>query len=249
MSGRKGSYAHRWSDAERARLAEVAPGRSHAEIRAIMTAEFGDHYGGKRISAALKRYGIRTGLTGRFEKGMVPHNKGKSWDEYGTPEGHERSRATCFKAGEVHGPEGHVKPIGYERVDSKDGYPWVKVKDTPQGNVPGSFNDNFKLTHNVVWEAAHGPIPKSTVIVFADGDKRNFDVGNLVAVPRELWCVICHRHIAYWDAESLQTAMLIAKVDKARYSAQCRPRACRKCGKEFAPRYAHQRTCDGCLKG
>ena len=222
----RGTRCHHWTDAERARLAEVAPGRSHDEIRAIMTDEFGDHFGGKRISAALKRYGIRTGLTGHFEKGSVPFNKGKSWADYGTPEGHERSRATCFKKGEVQDrPDGWIKPVGYERVDAKDGYVWVKVKDTLQANVPGSFNDNFRLKHHVVWEQAHGePVPPSTMIVFADHDKRNFDPANLVAVPRSLWAVITHRHLAYRDAESLGAAMNVARLDRARYALQRRAR-------------------------
>lgn len=35
---------------------------------------------------------------------------------------------------------------------------------------------------------------------------------------------------------------------RARDNAEeCRPRECRRCGAEFAPRYARQRTCDACL--
>lgn len=214
----RGTRCHRLTDAERARLAEVAPGRSHDEIREVMTAEFGDHFGGKRIEAALKRYGVKTGRTGRFEKGSVPFNKGKTWADYGTPEGHARSRATCFRKGVVQDrPDGWIKPVGYERVDKRDGYVWVKVKDTLQANVPGSFNDNFRLKHHVVWEAANGmPVPPHTMIVFADRDKRNFDPANLVAVPRELWSVISRRRLAYWDAESLRAAMNVARLDRAR---------------------------------
>jgi len=57
MSGKKGVTCHRWTDAEKARLAEIAPGRTSREIYRIMTDEFGDHFGGHRITAALNRYG------------------------------------------------------------------------------------------------------------------------------------------------------------------------------------------------
>lgn len=108
-------------------------------------------------------------------------------------------------------------------VDAKDGYVWVKVKDTPQAQVPGSFNDNFRLLHHVVWERANGrPVPPHTMIVFADRDKRNFDPGNLVAVPRDLWTFISLRSIKYYDAESLRTAMAVARLDRARCEAQRR---------------------------
>ena len=220
MSMPRGTRCHKWTDAERARLAEVASGRSHDEIRAAMTAEFGDHFGGKRIAAALKRYGIKTGRTGRFEKGNAG---GFASDEH-RRKFLEAGKATRFKPGEVHDrADGWIKPVGYERVDKKDGYVWIKVKDTLQANVPGSFNDNFRLKHHVVWEEAHGEsVPPHTMIVFADHDKRNFDPGNIVAVPRDLWAIISRRHMGYFDAESLRAAMNIARLDRARYSLQRR---------------------------
>lgn len=220
----KGTVCHQWTDAERARLAEIAPGRTHEQIREIMTAEFGDCFGGKRIGAALKRYGIKTGLTGRFEKGCAGGFK----DEKHRRAFLEAGRATRFKHGEVHGPAGHVKPVGFERVDAKDGYLWVKVKDTPQLHEPGHFNDNFRLKHHVVWEEANGrPVPPHTMIVFADRDKRNLDPSNLVAVPRSLWAVISQKHLAYCDAESLRTAMNVARLDRARYGAKKRMKEAR----------------------
>lgn len=241
MSGKKGVPQHRWTTAERARLAEVAPGRSHDEIHALMTAEFGDHFGGTRIGAAMKRYGVRSGLDGRFAKGQKPHNKGKTWAEFMSPEGQANSRRTQYKPGNL--PHNAVgKHAGYERVD-KDGYIEVKVKDGLQGEA----NDNFRMKHHVVWETHNGAIPPGTMIVFADHDKRNFDPANLVAVPRPLWAVISRKRLQYWDAESLRTCMLIAEVDHAKHAAQRRPRPCKRCGEVFEPRYAHQRTCDKCL--
>ena len=248
MSSRKGVAQHTWTDDERARLAEIAPGRSHAEIREIMTAEFGDHFGGTRITGALKRYGIKTGRTGRFEKGQTSWNKGKTWDEFMPKESQERCRAMQFKKGQLNGiAKERLKDVGYERVDAKDGYIYVKVKDTPQAQVPGSFNDTFRPKHHVVYEQAYGSIPRGCNVVFADHDKRNFDPDNLVAVPRSLWSVITKRRMDYYDRASLELCMNIARVERARYAAQCRPRPCKRCGDKFKPRYAHQRTCDGCL--
>lgn len=239
MAGRKGSACHKWTDEERARLAEVAPGRGHDEIRAIMTDEFGDHFGGSRITAALKRYGIRTGLTGRFEKGTAGGFKSEEHRRAFL----EAGKATRFRKGEVHGYAAQrEQPVGTERVN-KDGYVEVKVSEGLQRKA----NCNFRMKHHVVYEQAHGAIPDGCNVVFADHDKRNFDPGNLVAVPRDLWSVISHGRMEYWDAESLCTCMNIARLDKARYAVQCRPRPCRECGGTFAPRYANQRTCDACL--
>lgn len=239
MSGKKGAVLHKWTDAERARLAEIAPGRSHDEIRDIMTGEFGDHFGGKRITAALKRYGIRTGLTGRFEKG----NAGGFRDDEHRRRFLEAGRATRFKAGEIHGYAAMRKqPVGSERVD-RDGYVWVKVAD----GIQEKANSNFRPKHVVEYERAHGAVPEGCNVVFADHDKRNFDPSNLVAVPRRLWSIMARKHLEYWDADSLRTCMNIARLESARHAAELRPRECASCGAEFKPRYKRQRRCDRCM--
>ena len=219
------------------------PGRSEREISAEHERLYGEPLTESQIGNAKDRFNVRSGTVGgRFRKGMAPANKGKTWAEYGTPEGHERSRATQFKKGGM--PHNAVdKPIGSERTDP-DGYVLVKVAERPSSQ---DRNDNWVLKQRLVYEREVGPIPEGCMIVFADHDKSNFDPGNLVAVPRDLWSAISRRHIAYYDAESLNTAMLIARVDRARYAAQCRPRACKRCGAEFKPRFANQRTCDACL--
>ena len=225
-------------------LRSFAPGH---DIYEIMD-EFERLYGIRMTKCSMKnaklRYGARSGTNvGQFMKGQEPPNKGRTWDEMGLS---EQARANCrkgqFKKGQV--PHNAVdKPIGSERTDP-DGYVLVKVAERPSSQ---DRNDNWVLKQRLVYEREVGPIPEGCMIVFADHDKSNFDPGNLVPVPRDIWSVISRRHIAYYDAESLNTAMLIARVDRARYAAQCRPRACKRCGAEFKPRFANQRTCDACL--
>lgn len=212
MSGKKGVPIHKWTEAERARLAEIAHGRSHAEIREIMTAEFGDHFGGKSIGAALKRYGIKTGRTGRFEKG----NAGGFRDEEHRRAFIEAGRATRFKRGQVNGIAAkREQPIGSERI-SKDGYVEVKVDEGLQSKP----NKNFRMKHHIVYEQAHGAIPEGCNVVFADGDRRNFDPSNLVAVPRTLWATITRLNMPYFDAESLRTCMAAARLKSATRAAE-----------------------------
>ena len=220
------------------------PGHSVHEISAEHARVYGEPLTDTQVKNAKVRFGVKSGTVGgRFEKGSVPFNKGRKWDEFMSEASQERSRATCFKKGQVSGiARERLKPVGYERVDP-DGYVWVKVKDTPQETL----NDNFRPKHHVVYEQAHGEIPSGCIVVFADRDRRNFDPDNLVAVPRSLWSVISHRGLAYHDAESLNACMAVASLDKAVYAARCRPRKCKRCGAEFKPRFARQRTCDGCL--
>lgn len=227
------------------------PGHHEAEISAEHERIYGTPLTASQIGNRKAALHVRSGTDGgRFRRGQTAWNKGKTWDEQGrSAESRARSLATCFKPGEVHVAPSREREVGFERVD-EDGFTWVKVRDSRvdglQRQCAGHHNENYRMKHHVVYEQAYGSIPRGCNIVFADRDKSNFDPENLVAVPRRLWTII-QRRLDYWDADSLRTAMLVAELDSARHAAQCRQRECRKCGTEFEPRFANQRTCDACL--
>lgn len=97
----------------------------------------------------------------RFKPGIVPWNTGKKgWQAGG------RSAETRFKAGEMHGAAQHnYKPIGSLRI-SADGHLERKVTD----NHPVGAR-RWVGVHRLVWEAAHGPIPRGHVVRFKDGQR------------------------------------------------------------------------------
>ena len=65
-----------WTEEEKKYLAEITPGRGYQEITEMMIIKFNQEYKKTQVGAAIKRYGLKTGRTGRFEKGHVPFNKG-----------------------------------------------------------------------------------------------------------------------------------------------------------------------------
>lgn len=226
-------------------MAEAIPGHTEQEIRELFLAEYGIELTRGQIGNTKARLGIKSGTHGgQFVKGQTPHNKGKTWDEAGfSKEAQQAMRSTCFKPRNM--PHNALdKPIGYERIN-RDGYIEVKIAERPSRRM---CNDNFKMKHHIVWEQANGqPIPPSTQIVFADGDKRNFDPENLVAVSRSDWSVICRERIKYSDRESLGLAVDIAKLRHTIRDVTCNERDCKVCGTRFKPRFPGQRRCDGCL--
>ena len=108
----------------------------------------------------------------RFTKGHEPYNRGKRIDEFMSAEGIERSSNTRFKKG--HLPH-NTRPIGYERVDRKNGYTFIKV----------SMSGKMVPKHRYVWEQAHGKVPEGCVVSFRDGNRRNCDLSNLFLSNRE----------------------------------------------------------------
>lgn len=233
----------RWTDDKKEWFRAYVPGHSVSEIRDAFNEEFGIVLTTSQIKNAKTSLGVRsTTVGGRFNRGHVPANKGKKWDEFMSPEGQAASRRTCFKKGEIHGPEGHIKPVGYERV-SKDGYIEVKVS----GGLQRKANCNYRPKHHIIYEEHNGPIPPHTQIVFADRDKRNFDPDNLVAVDRSIWATISSKGLIYCDRESLEACINLANLKRAVHKAKCQPRRCRECGAEFEPEYPNQRRCRACL--
>lgn len=239
-----------WTDEMHEFMRECIPGRTEAEIAAAFEERFGIALTRSQVKNEKYRLGVRSGtFGGRFEPGNVPANKGRPIEEW-MPSDASRAAVAAgrFKKGQMPVSARGI-PVGSGRVD-RQGYTWVKVAERPslkEGGC-GRTNNNWRAKHVVVWEEAHGrPAPPRSMIVFADGDKSNFDPDNLVAVPRPLWAAISRCRIPYGDRETLEVAMDVARAKSAIQAARKRPRRCASCGEEFSPRYARQRRCDACL--
>lgn len=97
----------------------------------------------------------------QFKKGMQPWNKGKP----GTTGHHPNTKATQFKKGRAPEESRNYLPIGSLRL-TKDGY--LERKVTDDHPVP---TRRWVAEHRLVWERAHGPIPKGHIVRFKTGMK------------------------------------------------------------------------------
>ena len=119
-----------------------------------------------------------SGRTGQFEKGHRPWNTGTKG------QGLTTANKGSFKKGHV---SPNRKPLGSERICSKDGYILIKVaeKDPHTG-----FPTRYKHKHIYAWEQAHGPVPQGMVVAFKDSDKTHCELENLMVISRaELLCL------------------------------------------------------------
>lgn len=104
---------------------------------------------------------IERGKKTRLKKG------GRAWNK-GT-KGLMSANEGSFKEGAI--PH-NWKPIGSERI-TRDGYVEVKYKDERNART------NYELKHRLIWIEKNGPVPKGCVIIFKDGNARNFEDDNL----------------------------------------------------------------------
>jgi hypothetical protein len=120
--------------------------------------------------ACRLRRGDNVGTSTRFRSGHVPANKGlrrPGWSR-------GRMAETQFKAG----TKPHTwKPLGSTRL-TKDGYLQRKVSDT--GYPPRDWVGE----HILLWEKAHGPMPKGHALIFKDRNKGNIRLDNLELITR-----------------------------------------------------------------
>lgn len=108
-----------------------------------------------------------TGMAFRFQKGLVPWNKGMKGLQAGG-----RAKETQF--GKGHMPHNWV-PVGTEQV--RDGYLYRKVTDTRSRH-------DWKLVHVMLWEEHNGPIPDGFILCFRDGIKSHITIDNLELITR-----------------------------------------------------------------
>ncbi len=192
---------HKYSKEEHQFIIDNVEGITLKELTKRFNKKFNLNVTENAISNQKTKLGIRSGIVGgRFEKGLVPWNKGKKGSM--TPEQYEKCKATMFKKGNI--PANH-RPIGSERIDERDGSTLVKVQD-------GQLHKNWMPKGRYIYEQAHGKIPAGHKVIFANGDHSNFDLDNLILVSNAEELIMNQRNLISKEAEFTKTGAVIAKV-------------------------------------
>ena len=176
----------RWTDAEIELLRGLYPDTPTAKIAERLGRDLwhiyakamklelrkSDAYLASPAACRLRR-GDKVGLAFRFAKGTVPPNKGLRRPGWYAG----RMRETQFKKG---GFPANRDPAFYVpgalRVNS-EGY-----VDMRTSFAPGAAG--WTPLHRILWEDAHGPIPRGFNVTFKDCDRLNVELANLELISR-----------------------------------------------------------------
>ena len=145
-------------------LVSIQKNKISHDVANEMNQKFGLSLTEKQIKSYRRNNNLHSGLTGRFEKGQTPHNKGKKYPNMPKNSGQ-------FKKGNR--PPNYV-PVGTINYTT-DGYPKEKIGEP----------NRWVLKHRKVWEDHHGPIPKGYSVCFLDRNKTNYDISNLILLSNE----------------------------------------------------------------
>lgn len=180
------SNRHYWTKEEEEVLCEKYPHVPTKEISELLGVEYlrvydkarrmglkkSDAYLQSMKSGRLKKNDTR-GKANRFKKGNIPWNKGKRFNAG------ENAKQRRFRRGELNGRAKELyKPLGHERVN-KNGILERKIKSD------GPSSQRWKSVHRMIFEEHNGPIPDGHIVVFIDGNRRNFDICNLECISKK----------------------------------------------------------------
>lgn len=170
-------------------------GRFAQELTNLFNAHFGTDRHVRHIRAFIKNNGLKSGIDSRIKPGNVPANKGtRGVHNVG-------GNKTSFQKG--HTPKNYM-PVGSERVNGDD-YVDIKIADP----------NKWRGKHLLVWEKYNGrTVPPGHVVIFGDGNRRNFVPDNLILVSRGQLAIMNKRGLIQNDAELTRTGLIVADLYK-----------------------------------
>ena len=178
-------------------IAKNVKGLSNKELLKLVNDKFNNLFSLKTLKAYKANNKLSSGLTGQFEKGHVPTNKGKKLSR----ETYEKIKSTMFKKGNI--PQNH-RPIGSERVNTKDNLIQIKIAEP----------NKWQYKQRYIWEKETGnKIPKDRVIIFLDGNQRNFEPSNLACISKNENLRLNQKKLRSEHADITLTNINIVRLD------------------------------------
>jgi len=174
-------------------------GRSYQELTNMFNKQFGLTLKTSTMVSLAFRHGLRNERDCRlntgheptqFKKGHVPFNKGKKGTGGWEPTQFEKGNKSW-----------NYKPVGTERTNT-DGYVEIKIADPK----------TWKAKHIILWEEANGSVPEGHVVIFADGNKQNVTLDNLLLISRRELAVMNKQGLISNDSELTKTGVVIADI-------------------------------------
>ena len=175
MNGNKKTSRRKYTQEELNFIKETYKNNSASIVTKLFNEKFYPNRTYKAIKNVIIKYNFKTGHVKDKKMDYVIMQKGAKQIDFMSNEAIEKTKITRFKKGQI---AHNSYPVGYERPN-KDDYIEVKISGPVGENKKKSV---WKLKHHLLWEEKNGPIPPKHKIIFADGDKRNFNMDNLILI-------------------------------------------------------------------
>lgn len=179
-------------------------GVSSREMAEMVNEKFGTTFSQTMMKQFRQRHGIKSGVTGWYQKGHPPGNKGKTLEEYAgkrAAEIREKISGTQFKKGQK---PANLKQVGDITVVS--GYKLRKKQ------MEGSQWERWEFLHRAVWEEANGPVPEGCMVSFKDGNPLNCELSNLMLLTQRENAQMTRLKFRFEDPDLTDTALNVVRL-------------------------------------
>lgn len=189
--GNKKRCHHFYTEEEIKFLRNNTSGVSIAELTDRFNKTFNLRQTKDAISGIKNKFGLKSNINmGRFRKGQAPWNKGLK--------GYNFTPKNIFKKGRI---TWNIRPLFSERTD-RDGCVYIKIK-----------NPNLWVRkHRYIYEKKYGKISKGFNLIFADGNSTNFEINNLILLPRALLPLMAKKGLYSNDAELTKIGVRVSEM-------------------------------------
>ncbi len=188
---------HRWTEEKIEFIRKIYPYYENKEISKMVKNKFGFDVSARNLINAKTIYKMPDKAipnSGRLQKGVVPWNKGKRMSD----ETKKKLKNTFFKKGQTI----NNRPIGSTRLGN-DGYLVIKIEEP----------NKWQLYQRYAYEKAHGEkLATKDAIIFADGDKTNFGIDNLIKVSKANLCYLNSNNLIFDDPKLTKVGVTVSKV-------------------------------------
>jgi hypothetical protein len=97
-------------------------------------------------------------------------------------------------------------------IDKRSGIVYIKIsRKAARGCSKVGLPGTWKQKHFVIWEAVNGPVPKRHLVIFADRNKNNFDIDNLILISKREFFYMCKYKLLSKNPEITKTNVLIVR--------------------------------------
>lgn len=174
-------------------LIENVKGISHKELTKRFNNRFNTNLSESALANMKRKLNLTNDIDTKFKKGQTSWNKGRKM----STEQYEKCKKTMFQKGN----SSNARPVGDERIDI-DGYTYIKVKQP----------NKWVLKHRWLYEKEKGKIPKGYNLIFADGNKQNLNLDNLILVSNSELFIMNQKGLHKQDKELTKSGAIVAKV-------------------------------------
>lgn len=220
-------------------MREHVPGTLRADCIAQFAKVFGWTPGYVQWNGCCVKHGFKARRCASwFNKGNVPHCKGKKWEEWMPEESAKKSAETFFHPAKAIGSTYASCHCIYVKLSDEEFDEWVGV-----GGTVGTYKcGHYVPQGRFVWWKTTGHMPTTDeIIVHRDNDFTNNDFANLDMLARDVY----HRaQNMGWTAETYESVKALAEVDTLINQIG---NDCPCCGQHFEADFKGQIYCRECI--